>query len=250
MINDVLNYLTFLKETGERELVVDIGWLKNAPSRDNHQSASSSPNRNDGITGSPVAADQPAVISRRDRLAGLFFQMKPCQLCSLAATRKKQVFGAGSATADVMIIGEAPGEEEDRQGLPFVGPAGQLLDRMLNAIDLNRKDLFITNVLKCRPPGNRNPLSEEIVLCTPYLFQQIAIIQPRIILCLGLFAAQTILQTTLSLHQLRQRVHDFQDHKVIVTYHPSALLRNANLKPEAWNDLKLVRKTIHELQIT
>lgn len=237
MIQDIINYLIFLQETGERELIFDVRWLTEP-----HVQSFVQPAEKLSIL-LPAEHQTP---NQYDLLAQLFYKMQQCHLCSLAASRHKQVFGAGKYDADLMIIGESPGEEEDMKGMPFVGAAGKLLDKMLACIQLNRQDLFITNVLKCRPPANRNPQPEEIVLCTPYLFQQITIIKPRIILCLGLFAAQTILQTTLPIHQLRQRIHQYHNYKVIVTYHPSALLRDESLKRAAWEDLKLLQKTINE----
>jgi len=179
-------------------------------------------------------------------LVGFQESMNDCQKCSLAKTRRHLVFGAGNPRADVMLIGEAPGKDEDIQGKPFVGRAGQLLDKILVAIDFRREEVYIGNVLKCRPPGNRDPLPEEIVLCMPCLLKQIEIIQPRIILALGRIAAQTLLKTKASLNHLRGGIHDFQGISLIVTYHPAALLRNPQWKRPTWEDIQQLRRLYDE----
>ena len=168
-----------------------------------------------------------------------------CQQCSLAHTRKNTVFGSGSITADWMFIGEAPGAEEDRQGLPFVGRAGQLLTAMISALGLERDQVFIANVLKCRPPDNRDPLGEEVVKCTPFLARQINRIQPRMIVSLGRFAAQALLQSTLPIGKLRGVVHHYEHNEIplVATYHPAYLLRSPLEKRKAWQDLLLAKDT-------
>ena len=165
-----------------------------------------------------------------------------CQKCGLAKTRASVVFGSGNTNADLMFIGEAPGAEEDRQGVPFVGSAGQLLTRMIEAMGLTREDVYITNIIKCRPPNNRDPKPDEIAECQPYLLQQIDLIAPVVICTLGRFAAQALLQTTESMGRLRGKIFEYQGAKLVPTYHPAALLRNAHWKRPAWEDLKLVRK--------
>ena len=165
-----------------------------------------------------------------------------CQKCGLAQTRTSVVFGSGKTNADLMFVGEAPGAEEDRQGLPFVGAAGQLLTRMIEAMGLTRKDVYIANIIKCRPPNNRDPKPDEIARCQPYLLQQIDLIAPVVICTLGRFAAQTLLQTTESMGRLRGKIFEYQGAKLVPTYHPAALLRNSYWKRPAWEDLKLVRK--------
>ena len=165
-----------------------------------------------------------------------------CQKCGLAQTRTSVVFGSGKTNADLLFVGEAPGAEEDRQGLPFVGAAGQLLTRMIEAMGLTRKDVYITNIIKCRPPNNRDPKPDEIAACQPYLIQQIDLIAPVVICTLGRFAAQTLLQTTESMGRLRGKIFEYQGAKLVPTYHPAALLRNEYWKRPAWEDLKLVRK--------
>jgi uracil-DNA glycosylase family 4 len=171
-------------------------------------------------------------------------QISTCTKCSLAASRTRTVFGVGHPHADWLVIGEAPGAEEDRQGEPFVGAAGKLLDAMLQAIGLSRREnVFIANMLKCRPPGNRDPRPEELAACLPYLMRQIAAIKPKLILAVGRIAAQSLLATDASLGRLRGRVHRFGplSTALIVTYHPAYLLRTPAEKRKAWEDLKFAR---------
>ena len=171
-----------------------------------------------------------------------------CSKCPLAKQRNNFVFGEGDPKADILIVGEAPGADEDRMGRPFVGAAGKLLDKILAAINLSRHEVFICNILKCHPPQNRDPLPEEIAQCQPYLMKQIELVQPKIILCLGRFAAQTLLQTTNSLGSLRGRFFDFCESKLIVTYHPAALLRNPEYKRPTWDDVQLLQKEYLEFK--
>lgn len=171
-----------------------------------------------------------------------------CQACSLCQSRTQTVFGTGHPQARWMLVGEAPGEQEDRQGEPFVGRAGQLLDRMLAAIDLTRSDdaperqVFIANVLKCRPPANRNPLPQEVAQCEPYLLRQMALVQPDLIVAMGRFAVQSLLKTSEPIGKLRGRVHEVAGIPVVVTYHPAYLLRNPADKALVWDDLCLARE--------
>jgi uracil-DNA glycosylase family 4 len=180
-------------------------------------------------------------------LSDFYHQIKNCKKCPLGETRTNFVFGAGNPKADLMLIGEAPGREEDLQGEPFVGAAGKLLDRMLAAIKFSREDVFIANILKCRPPENRDPQIDEIEACKPHLLQQIKLIQPKIICALGRISAQVLLQTKSPLGQLRGKFHDFNGIKFLVTYHPAALLRYQQYKRPAWEDLKLLRKEYDKL---
>jgi uracil-DNA glycosylase family 4 len=168
-----------------------------------------------------------------------------CTKCALHQTRTQTVFGVGDENADWMLIGEAPGAEEDRLGDPFVGQAGRLLDNMLATVGLSRqKNVYIANVLKCRPPGNRNPAPEEVAQCSPHLLQQIALVKPKLILAMGRFAAQTLLETGASIASLRGRVHRYAGVPLIVTYHPAYLLRTLEDKAKAWEDLLFARKTM------
>jgi len=167
-----------------------------------------------------------------------------CHRCPLAETRANCVFGEGSPDADLMFIGEAPGAEEDRQARPFVGRAGQLLTKIIEAIGLKREDVFIGNILKCRPPGNRNPLPSEIASCSSYLIRQIEFIKPKVICALGKFAAQTLLNNETSISRLRGRFYDYHGIKLMPTYHPAYLLRNSRGKKDVWQDMKLVAKEL------
>lgn len=173
-----------------------------------------------------------------------------CQACALSQGRTHTVFGVGHIEADWMIVGEAPGEQEDKLGEPFVGRAGELLDRMLTAVHLTRgeasadRQVFIANVLKCRPPANRNPLPQEVSQCEPYLMRQMALVQPRVVLAMGRFAVQSLLKTTEPLGKLRGRVHNVQGVPVVVTYHPAYLLRSPADKALAWDDLCLAREVL------
>ena len=164
-----------------------------------------------------------------------------CTKCPLSQTRKNFVFGVGNPHADIVFVGEAPGEQEDLQGLPFVGRAGKLLDKILGAIELTRDDVYICNVLKCRPPNNRDPIPFEVEQCEPYLINQLHLINPKLIVALGRISACTILKTKESLKNLRNRIFSYAGVDLLVTYHPAALLRNPNFKKPAWEDFQLIR---------
>lgn len=182
--------------------------------------------------------------------ATLAARVSSCDRCRLCERRTNAVFGVGDQQADWMLVGEAPGENEDKLGEPFVGPAGKLLDSMLRAVALSREDnVFITNVIKCRPPGNRNPEPEEIARCEPYLKRQVALVKPKLIVALGRFAANSLLDTQASIASLRGRVHDYEGVPVIVTYHPAYLLRSLPDKAKAWADLCLAQKTYKESKV-
>ena len=171
-----------------------------------------------------------------------------CKKCSLSDTRTNAVFGVGDFSASLMLVGEAPGEQEDLSGEPFVGRAGQILDKMLAAIHRSREnDVFICNVLKCRPPENRDPKSDEINQCEPYLVNQIDLIKPKLIVALGRIAGKTLLGVDKSLKDMRKKIHNYHDSDLIVTYHPAALLRNPNWKPYAWEDFKWIRRILEEV---
>jgi uracil-DNA glycosylase family 4 len=164
-----------------------------------------------------------------------------CQRCRLRSDCQQVVFGAGKINADILFIGEAPGKDEDQQGIPFVGRAGQLLEKILQAADFKRSEVYITNVVKCRPPGNRLPSPDEVKECRNYLEAQIRIIKPRIIVCLGALASQTVIDPKARISQIRGRWFMRNDIKIIASYHPAALLRNENYKRPAWEDFKLIR---------
>ena len=174
-------------------------------------------------------------------------ELKDCRRCKLYKERNHIVFGEGNEDARLMLIGEAPGHEEDLQGRPFVGAAGHLLDNMLKAINLSRREVYIANIVKCRPPHNRKPERDEIEACKPFLLKQIDIIKPSIICTLGSVATQTLLETKTPITKLRGHIYDFSGIKLIPTFHPAYLLRNPYQKKGAWEDLKLIEKIYKEL---
>ncbi len=171
-------------------------------------------------------------------MAALRAEVMPCTACELSGSRNTVVFGSGNPEADVVFVGEAPGRDEDLQGEPFVGASGQLLTKILGAIGFAREDVFICNILKCRPPNNRDPQPAEVQQCEPHLQRQLAILRPRVICCLGRVAAQTLLKTDLSLGKLRRTVHFYTGIPVMVTFHPAALLRNPSWKRDTWDDVR------------
>lgn len=192
---------------------------------------------------------QPAPARQNDitdeSLADIAADLCDCRRCRLAETRNKLVFGAGNPAADLMFVGEAPGGDEDKAGIPFVGRAGQLLSKIINAIDLTREEVYIANIIKCRPPKNRNPEADEIAVCSPFLDRQIRVIRPKVICALGKFAAQTMLNSQTPISKLRGRVHDYKGICALVpTFHPAYLLRNPSSKRETWEDMKLVMKIL------
>lgn len=199
---------------------------------------------------SPVAevSERPAVEVAADDLAGLAAKAAGCRLCELADTRTEVVFGAGNPNADVLFIGEAPGRDEDLKGEPFVGRAGQLLDRMLSAIDMSRENVYIMNTIKCRPPNNRDPRVDEVQACSLWFEQQIELLQPKVICLLGRVAAQTVLETDAALAALRGHWHDYKGIPVWVTYHPAYLLRSPQQKQKSWSDLQVLSSRYSALQ--
>lgn len=192
----------------------------------------------------PASATQPVEAldwpALKEAVAG-------CSACELHRTRSRTVFGVGDQQADLVIIGEAPGADEDRQGEPFVGRAGQLLNAMLQAIGLSREQVYIANIVKCRPPGNRNPALEEAAACRPFLLQQLTLLQPRVILAVGAVAAHNLLDTDEAVGRLRGRVHAFGAENVplLVSYHPAYLLRRPEEKAKEWSDLQQLYKLLH-----
>lgn len=196
------------------------------------------------VARAPTPAAEPPLATRDPASLdwdGLAAEVRACTRCGLAGTRTNTVFGVGDRAARWLVIGEAPGADEDRQGEPFVGRAGQLLNSMLRGAGLAREQVFIANVLKCRPPGNRDPLPEEVRCCLPYLHRQIALLAPELILCVGRIAAQTLLGVDTPIGQLRGRRHVLQPFgtPLVVTYHPAYLLRSPGEKRKSWADLKL-----------
>ncbi|CAM9890871.1 unnamed protein product [Phaeothamnion confervicola] len=203
---------------------------------------------------SEVAPPSTPSVAREARIAKMDWDalkaaVPSCTACGLHKSRKQSVFGVGDEMADWLLVGEAPGAEEDQQGEPFVGQAGRLLDAMLASIGLDRTtNVYIANVLKCRPPGNRNPEAGEVAQCAPHLLRQVELIQPKLVLAMGRFAVQTLLTTDASIASLRGRVHDYHGVPLIVTYHPAYLLRTLQDKAKAWQDLLFALRTMQDLQ--
>ena len=194
----------------------------------------------------PVAAPPaPSLFEASSKVAGdtlpiVRADLGECTRCKLHTTRHKIVFGDGSPKAELVFIGEGPGADEDAQGLPFVGRAGKLLTQMIEAMGLQRQQVYICNVVKCRPPGNRQPEKDEVDACSPFLFRQLDVLQPKVIVCLGATAAQTLLQTNRGISHFRGEWLDYRGYKMIATYHPAYLLRNPHAKGDVWKDLQKV----------
>lgn len=199
-------------------------------------------------TAPPAPAAAEGALSKAEAIEQLRKEVEGCMRCDLHRTRMNLVFGSGNPNADLMFVGEAPGEEEDKQGEPFVGKAGQLLTKMIEAIGMKRSDVYICNILKSRPPGNRAPMPHEVAACLPFLKKQIRIIRPRILCALGATAAKTLLGTTQPIGALRGRFFDYESGKLLPTFHPSYLLRSPWEKAKAWEDLKKVRDTLKAMK--
>jgi DNA polymerase len=180
-----------------------------------------------------------------ESLEAIRADLNECRRCKLAPSRKNIVFGSGNPKAELMFVGEAPGADEDEQGLPFVGRAGQLLTKIIESIGISRSDVYICNIVKCRPPGNRNPEPDEIRACEEFVFRQIAAIKPRVICALGAFGAQTLLRTTEPIGRLRGRLYDYRGSKLVATFHPAYLLRNPMEKRRVWEDMQAIRKYLN-----
>ncbi len=192
----------------------------------------------------PARKNKPDGRDRGEVFHALSLEAANCRQCPLAQTRKNVVFGAGSLSAQVVFVGEAPGADEDEQGVPFVGKAGQLLTNIITAMGLTRKEVYICNILKCRPPGNRTPLPEEIRLCEPFLKRQLSLISPQIICALGSVAAKALLRTETPISAMRGRFQLYEGIKLMPTYHPAYLLRNPSAKKQVWDDVQLIMKEI------
>lgn len=191
-------------------------------------------------------ADGPVERSNGPDLSAIRGELGECSRCRLHEGRRNIVFGVGNPQADLMFVGEAPGADEDEQGLPFVGRAGQLLTRIIEAMKLTRDRVYIANILKCRPPENRNPLPDEVAQCEPFLFKQVEAIRPLVIVALGKYAAQTLLRTEESISRLRGRFFEYRGSLLMPTFHPSYLLRNPGAKREVWEDMRKVMETLRE----
>jgi uracil-DNA glycosylase len=226
-------HLRFYEELGVTGISRDDSWRRRA----SVPSESSEPS--EPLEPSEPPAPVTFLRSSAEALTAIREDLGDCVRCKLHGQGRKQiVFGVGNPSAELMFVGEAPGADEDIQGVPFVGRAGQLLTKMIEAMGFTRDQVYIANVLKCRPPNNRDPHPDEVEQCEPFLFQQIAAIQPKVIVALGKFAAQTLLKTQDPISRLRGRVYEFRGTKLIPTFHPSFLLRSPGYKREAWQDLQ------------
>ncbi|HEX6559158.1 MAG TPA: uracil-DNA glycosylase [Longimicrobiales bacterium] len=232
----LLEYLRQRAELGDHALYLETMSASEFIRRMNAPSLSSDAH-GEAQTGTGVKFAQLTILQE---------QAAACTACGLHATRKNPVFARGSALSKLMIVGEAPGEEEDKTGLPFVGRAGKLLDQLLQAVGFPRDSVYICNVLKCRPPNNRNPLPNEVASCSGFLRGQIESIAPGVLLAVGKFAAQTLLQSEESIGRLRGQIHTYHQIPVVVTYHPAYLLRSPQATRVAWHDFQLVRKILDE----
>lgn len=194
-----------------------------------------------GVLGASESEERGTVSVSGEGLDDVRIDLGECTRCKLHAGRTSLVFGVGNANADLMFVGEAPGRDEDRQGEPFVGRAGQLLTKIIASIGLSRSDVYIANVIKCRPPNNRNPEPDEVDTCEPFLFRQVDVVQPRVVVALGAFAIRTLLNTGQSISALRGQIFDYRGSKLVPTFHPAFLLRSPDRKRDVWEDMKRVR---------
>ncbi len=234
---DLKAYLNYLKSIGMTELPFPL------KQRDTHYETGH-PISSQRIHESPLPYPSSTPPLEYERLQEIRKELGNCQRCKLSQTRRTIVFGEGNEQAQLMIIGEGPGFDEDVQGRPFVGKAGQLLTRILQSIHLQREMVYITNIIKCRPPQNRNPQPDEIEACYPFLRKQIEAIRPKVICALGTFAAQTLLRTDAKITSLRGKVYLFSNIRVFPTYHPAYLLRNPDKKREVWEDMKQIARAL------
>jgi uracil-DNA glycosylase family 4 len=236
--DDLVEHLKFAKALGVAGVSGDPAWRERESGK--REPAVAGFTRPDEVG---LKADTTSVIA----LAEVRADIGDCTRCKLHGLGRSQiVFGVGNPEADLMFVGEAPGADEDIQGVPFVGRAGQLLTKIIEAIGMKREDVYIANVIKCRPPQNRNPEPDEVETCEPFLFRQIDIIRPKVIVALGKFGAQTLLRTLEPISRLRGRVFEYRGAKLIPTFHPAYLLRNPSSKRDVWEDMKLVRKLLAE----
>ena len=250
-MSSLRRYLEQQAELGERELVLPPPEPRARPEPDAELPAAPPVVKPAKLIARGIAVDAPAgstdlftadPIAALPDLAALATMVAACEKCGLHVTRHLTVPGEGDPRAGFVVVGEAPGATEDETGRPFVGRAGKLLDDILKAIGFAREQVFICNVLKCRPPGNRDPEPIEVAACSPFLHRQLELVGPRVILAMGRPAAATLLGSTASLADLRQKVHTYRGIPLIVTYHPAALLRNPNWKRPTWDDVRLARR--------
>jgi uracil-DNA glycosylase family 4 len=247
MSDQLKAHIDFFGELGVDGVRLEMDW-HNRAADEIARGASLVRLANAGVT-TPAPQDEvvPVYSSQREALAAIREDLGPCTRCKLHTLGRKQiVFGVGNPNADLMFVGEAPGADEDIQGEPFVGRAGQLLTKIIEAIGMKREDVYIANVIKCRPPGNRNPEPDEVEQCEPFLFRQIDTIKPKVIVALGKFAAQCLLRTSDPITRLRGREYKYRDAILMPTYHPAYLLRTPSAKREVWEDMKRVKALLSE----
>jgi DNA polymerase len=250
--DQLAEHLKFAAELGVDGVSRDAVWRTRAapgvrPPSDPGPDPRLTPTQNQSTQNVPLVAPLTFSKNAADLLVAIRADIGDCTRCTLHALGRTQiVFGVGNAQADLMFVGEAPGADEDEQGIPFIGRAGQLLTKIIEAIGLTREDVYIANVIKCRPPQNRNPEPDEVASCEPFLFQQIDVIRPKVIVALGKFAAQTLLRTETPISRLRGQLFDYRGAKLIPTFHPAYLLRNPSSKREVWEDMKLVKRLLTE----
>jgi uracil-DNA glycosylase family 4 len=251
--DQLIEHLTFARELGVSGVSRDPAWRRKQEAVHKKKdpdpfSAAENLGQSPPIPLIPVSVAGSAASPEKDpdpffALSAIRDDIGDCTRCKLHGMGRRQiVFGVGNPNADLMFVGEAPGADEDIQGIPFVGRAGQLLTKIIEAIGLTRDDVYIANVIKCRPPGNRNPEQDEVDSCEPFLFRQIDIIKPKVIVALGTFAARTLLRTLDPISRLRGRVYEYRGAKLIPTFHPAYLLRNPASKREVWEDMKLAKR--------
>jgi len=245
--NKLIDFFNFLRENYGETIIVDTNYTQNFGSQSFAEPQDSLENYSATLSHSIDIFSSENDWFRSKNLEELEQKIKHCTKCSLGKTRTNFVFGSGNPNADIMFIGEAPGADEDLQGLPFVGRAGQLLNKLLKVVGLEREEVYICNILKCRPPNNRKPLPSEIELCKPYLLKQIELVKPKVIVALGATAIEGLLNLKKKMGELRGKIIHFNKIPVIITYHPAALLRNPNWEADFIEDLKLLFKHFPEL---
>ena len=241
--DQVKEHLKFAAELGVAGVSRDAAWRTRTDTGTGTDTLSTQDlSTQDLLTGAPLTFSRNAAAA----LVAIRADIGDCTRCKLHTLGRTQVvFGVGNPEADLMFVGEAPGADEDEQGIPFIGRAGQLLTKIIEGIELTRDDVYIANIIKCRPPQNRNPEPDEVATCEPFLFQQIDVIKPKIIVALGKYAAQTLLRTETPISKLRGQLFDYRGAKLIPTFHPAYLLRNPSSKREVWEDMKLVKRLLN-----
>jgi DNA polymerase len=247
--NQLTEHLRFASELGVAGMSRDPVWRSRPADRAAGVTSGQEPSSATASSALETAQNDaaPLTISRdaAEALSAVRAEIGDCTRCKLHRMGRRQiVFGVGNPQADLMFVGEAPGGDEDIQGIPFVGRAGQLLTKIIEAIGLTRDDVYIANVIKCRPPGNRNPEQDEVETCEPFLFQQIDVIRPKVVVALGTFAAQALLRTVAPISRLRGRIYDYRGARLVPTFHPAYLLRNPASKRQTWEDMKIVRSLL------